>query len=116
LFYLDENDEIREFQLVGQPELGLSLLGFGQDAQGELYVLANATGTPFDTTGVVLQIRQRAGDLDGDGDVDLADLAALLSAYGTCDGDPSYSAAADFDDSGCVDLADLAALLSQYGS
>ena len=55
------------------------------------------------------------GDLDGDGDVDLSDLAELLAAYGTCDGDPNYNPAADLDDSGCIDLADLATLLSNYG-
>ena len=55
------------------------------------------------------------GDVDGDGDVDLTDLATLLAAYGTCDGDPGYNAAADLDDSGCIDLSDLATLLSNYG-
>jgi photosystem II stability/assembly factor-like uncharacterized protein len=61
------------------------------------------------------RIASPAGDVDGDGDVDLADLAALLSAYGTCAGDPVYNPAADFDSSGCIDLADLAVLLSHYG-
>jgi len=56
------------------------------------------------------------GDTDGDGDVDLGDLATLLAAYGACSGEPGYSAAADFDASGCVDLADLALLLSHYGT
>jgi hypothetical protein len=55
------------------------------------------------------------GDLDGDHDVDLADLATLLAAYGTCAGDPGYDPDADFDDSGCVDLSDLATLLANYG-
>jgi hypothetical protein len=55
------------------------------------------------------------GDLDGDGDVDLSDLAELLAAYGTCVGDPDYNPDADLDDSGCIDLADLATLLSNYG-
>jgi hypothetical protein len=55
------------------------------------------------------------GDVDGDGDVDLNDLAALLAAYGACSGDPDYNPDADFDDSGCIDLNDLAALLSNYG-
>jgi len=53
-------------------------------------------------------------DLDLDGDVDLADLAALLAAYGTCAVDPAYRPDADFDSSGCVELADLAALLGNY--
>jgi hypothetical protein len=48
--------------------------------------------------------------------VDLADLAILLAAYDTCDGDPFYDPAADLDDSGCVDLADLATLLAVYGT
>jgi hypothetical protein len=55
------------------------------------------------------------GDLDGDGDVDLADLATLLAAYGTCDGDPNYNPDADLDGSRCIDLSDLAELLSHYG-
>jgi hypothetical protein len=55
------------------------------------------------------------GDLDGDGDVDLADLSQLLTAFGACNGDPGYDAAADIDGSGCVDLADLSALLTNYG-
>jgi hypothetical protein len=61
-------------------------------------------------------VAQPAGDVDGDGDVDLTDLAALLSAYGACAGDPNYNPAADFDNSGCVNLDDLAMLLANYGS
>lgn len=55
------------------------------------------------------------GDLDDDGDVDLADLAALLAAYGACIGDPGYLPAADINGDGCVGLSDLAALLGNYG-
>jgi 6-phosphogluconolactonase (cycloisomerase 2 family) len=56
-----------------------------------------------------------AGDLDGDGDTDLSDLATLLAAYGTSVGDPDYNPGADFDGSGTVDLSDLAFLLADYG-
>lgn len=56
------------------------------------------------------------GDVDHDGDVDLADLAALLASYGACTGDAAYNSLADLDASGCVDLADLAGLLSMYGT
>jgi hypothetical protein len=56
------------------------------------------------------------GDIDDDGDVDLADLADLLGAYGVCEGDPDYDANADFDADGCVDLWDLLTLLDNYGA
>jgi hypothetical protein len=56
-----------------------------------------------------------AGDVDGDGDVDISDLALLLSAFGACSGDPSFDAAADFNGSGCVELSDLAVLLANFG-
>jgi hypothetical protein len=48
------------------------------------------------------------GDLDGDGDVDLGDLATLLGAYHVSD-------EGDIDGDGDTDLADLAALLGNYG-
>jgi hypothetical protein len=54
------------------------------------------------------------GDLDGDRDVDLADLAELLSHYGTPSGANYEQGDLDFD--GDVDLADLAALLAFYGT
>jgi glucose/arabinose dehydrogenase len=51
-----DKSEILELRLIGQRGLGLFLLGFGQDASGELYVLGNSTGGPSDNTGVVLKI------------------------------------------------------------
>ncbi len=50
-----------------------------------------------------------AGDLDGDGDVDPADLAALLAAWGSDDMN------ADLDGDGVVGPADLATLLANWG-
>jgi hypothetical protein len=55
------------------------------------------------------------GDIDGDGDTDLSDLAALLASYGSAPGDPNWNAACDFDADDDVDLTDLAFLLSDYG-
>ena len=58
--------------------------------------------------------RASAGDLDADGDIDLSDLAQLLSNYGATGGASHEDGDVDFD--GDVDLSDLAALLSVYGT
>jgi len=54
-------------------------------------------------------------DINGDGLVDLLDLAELLAVYGTCAGDPEFNPAADISQDGCVDLVDLGQLLAAYG-
>jgi hypothetical protein len=63
-------------------------------------------------TGVLSFTVTVKGDLDGDGHVNLSDLAALLGNYGmtgvTCH-------EGDLDGDGSVNLSDLAALLGNYG-
>ncbi|MFQ5805793.1 MAG: hypothetical protein ACE5I3_05015, partial [Phycisphaerae bacterium] len=54
------------------------------------------------------------GDLDGDFDVDLTDLAQLLAHYGMTSG-ATYEDG-DLDGDGDVDLTDLADLLGNYGT
>ncbi len=54
------------------------------------------------------------GDLDGDGDVDLADLSLMLAHYGTTSG--AAYVHGDLDGDGDVDLADLSLMLANYGS
>ena len=54
----------------------------------------------------------RIGDTDGDGDVDTADLLALLAAWG---GYGEECILADLDLSGDVDTADLLLLLANWG-
>ncbi len=80
LFYLDASNEVKELNLIGLTGLNHSLLGFGQDADGEIYVLANTTGTPFGTTGVVLRIASGRGDLNCDGVIDFGDINAFVLA------------------------------------
>ncbi len=87
---------------IGQPDAGM-MTGGEFELTGGFWAISFAGPAPI------------PGDLDGDGDVDLTDLAGLLAAYGTCIGDPDYNPAADIDESGCVDLTDLATLLSHYG-
>lgn len=52
-----------------------------------------------------------SGDLDGDNDRDISDLAILLSQFGSTGG--TFSA--DVDDDGDVDISDLAIVLSVFG-
>ncbi len=54
------------------------------------------------------------GDLDGDRDIDLADLTILIGNYGMTSG--ASGTDGDMDCDGDVDLADLGALLSRYGA
>lgn len=59
LFY-SNGSQIRELDLTTQDQPGFWVLGIGQDAAGELYVLGNTTGTPFGTTGAVYKLVSNA--------------------------------------------------------
>lgn len=50
-------------------------------------------------------------DLDGDGDVDAADIAIFRTSLGKCSGQVGFIAAADYDNDGCVTLVDYQKLL-----
>ncbi|HKI21264.1 MAG TPA: dockerin type I domain-containing protein [Isosphaeraceae bacterium] len=52
-----------------------------------------------------------AGDVNGDGTVNLADLTAFAAAYETGPGNPNYNAAADFNQSGLININDAKALM-----
>jgi len=56
LFHLDSNHIIHEFQIAGGGEVDFFILGMGQDAGGEVYALANHTGVPFESTGMVIRL------------------------------------------------------------
>ena len=61
---------ISEFQITPSNAPNLAVLGFGEDAQGEVYVLGNVSGIPFGTSGVVLQLVPSDHHADDDGDDD----------------------------------------------
>jgi hypothetical protein len=56
------------------------------------------------------------GDGNGDGQVDLSDLASVLSSFGLCTPSAGYNAMYDSNGDGCIDLEDLAGLLSEFGT
>ncbi|HMP36603.1 MAG TPA: hypothetical protein PKC43_04070 [Phycisphaerales bacterium] len=56
------------------------------------------------------------GDLDGDGDVDGADLGVLLGSWGACPPSRPSGCPGDLDGNGSVDGADLGLLLAGWGA
>jgi len=77
---------------------------------GQAWFIDYDTGANTVTVGV----EHCLGDLDGDLDVDLSDLATILVNYSTPSGASPEDG--DLDGDGDVDLSDLAALLSVYGT
>ena len=65
VFFLREDGQIRELRFQDRRLLRLWLLGFAEDADGELYVLGNHTGIPFENTGEVLRITSPVADRAG---------------------------------------------------
>lgn len=79
IFYTD-GGAIFELDLADRAQPGFWVLGFGQDGDGELYVLGNTTGTPFGETGAVYKLIPNAG-FDGSA-VDIPAVTARFSGGG----------------------------------
>lgn len=81
---------IHELVIGAQPRpLGLYVKGFGRDAAGELYLLADSTLGPYGEGGVVMRIvdvcsERLSTDLNGDCRVDLLDLTMLAADWLRC--------------------------------
>ncbi|HMQ15852.1 MAG TPA: CotH kinase family protein, partial [Phycisphaerae bacterium] len=89
---------------IGQDDVyawELSALG---DRYGSFAAATGELGTPGSYNSPPCAV---PGDIDGDGDVDQADLGILLASFGKCAGDEGFIAAADIDGDGCVGQADL---------
>jgi len=80
LFYLNANNAIRELSTDNFSDF---ILGWGQDANGEIYLLANATGIPFGSSGTVYRLApalsNSGNDSGGGGQIPLQ-LLVWLSA------------------------------------
>ena len=57
---------IREFHITPSNAPNLAVLGFGEDANGEVYVLGNVSGVPSGSGGVVIQLVPAPHDHDDD--------------------------------------------------
>jgi glucose/arabinose dehydrogenase len=56
------------------------------------------------------------GDLNNDGQRNVADLTAFLGAFGTCPGNPAYNALANIDNTDpCINTSDLVPFLGSFG-
>ena len=85
---------------IGQPEAGVVMSGGPFEMTGGFWPGAIGGSIPC------------AGDLDGDGDTDLADLGILLADFGCASPGPCPG---DLDGDGDTDLADLGILLADFG-
>ena len=55
---------IHEFHITPSNAPNLAVLGLGEDAEGEIYLLGNISGVPFGTGGVILRLAPVADDED----------------------------------------------------
>ncbi len=55
------------------------------------------------------------GDLDGDGDVDIADVMLVASLWHTAVGDPDFNPDYDLDDDGDIDIVDIMLVAVHWG-
>lgn len=110
----------------GHVNINVDAAGFGHAAVTDvtLGTIQVNIGPPFGTVNVTLtSVRVAgnvtvapvlAGDLDEDCDVDIVDLATLLSNFGLSSG--AEPADGDLDDDGDVDILDLSQLLANFGT
>lgn len=100
------------------PDLSTKLMTLHLDRQNQGGPALGASGTLVMTDRVGVHAYRSdvacVGDLDNDNDVDIEDLATLLSNYGIDTGATPEQGDLDLD--GDVDITDLASILSAYGS
>lgn len=93
---------------------GLILQSGSSIAEADGVVAVTGLVVPRDPDRIRVAIFPCPGDIDGDGQVGLADLSQLLSNFAAASG--ATVAEGDLDNDGDVDLSDLARLLSNFGT
>ena len=56
VFVLDSNNQVRELVAADRNPLALAVVGWLRDQHGEIYLLANGTGTLTGTAGTVYRL------------------------------------------------------------
>ena len=79
---------------------------------GQLVLTARTDAAPNHVQSVHITVKSL--DFNGDGRVDVLDLARMAQAYGTRTGDHGFNPAVDLNDDGQVDAEDLRDFLSQF--
>lgn len=96
--------------------LTVSLAGVG-DRQRLALRVSDVTGPQGETIASrVYSLRFLAGDVNRDGIVNSADLAALRSAYGKAHGDATFDPAKDVNTDGAINSGDLVIVRQNYGT
>lgn len=81
-----------------------------------VYVSSSYEGAKATNETTFEVMRERLStDIDGDGVVDILDIAIVAKAYGSYPGHPRWNPAADLDGSGTVDILDVARVAKDYG-
>lgn len=73
---------------------------------------SNAADNSFTYSSVFVTI---PGDVDGDRDVDIFDIIAMIGSYGSEIGDPAYNPNYDIDGDGDIDIFDIVIACNHYG-
>jgi hypothetical protein len=73
-------------------------------------------GVSSDHTIIATFKARPAGDINGDGQVDVVDLLHFVDAFGSVAGDGYYDPACDFNGDGSVDVIDLLTMVENFGT
>ncbi len=86
-----------------------SVASFGEDANGEVYIVDRGSTTTGEIFKIVPETPASSADIDCDGIVGINDLLLLLASWGKCPGCPE-----DIDGDGVAGITDLLDLLAQW--
>jgi sugar lactone lactonase YvrE len=122
------NHTVRKMTLAGQVTTigGAPGVASGEDGVGSSARFSDPTGIAVDGAGNLYVADSKnnriskgtlllAGDIDGDGHVDVADLLMLVNSWGKAAGQTGFDARCDLDGDGRVGILDLLAVVNHWG-